>query len=166
MKLLTDIDKKNICKEYINGSSIKELYKKYNIGDRRVRKILIENNIEINNVHKITKSNDDYIEKNQSRFNEEDGYKYVAVLKTNKNICFDDYLNKSGVLTSYIKNELNLLIKNQEYDKLKYLYYECFDEKESKVSNIVKKINNCIDNNLNFNYMKIYNILKMKAIRR
>lgn len=66
----------------------------------------------------------------------------------------------------YIKNELNLLIKNQEYDKLKYLYYECFDEKESKVSNIVKKINNCIDNNLNFNYMKIYNILKMKAIRR
>lgn len=69
-------------------------------------------------------------------------------------------------IIKYIKRELNVLIKNQEYDKLKYIYYECFNEKENKVNNIVKRINNCMDNNLNFKYIKMYNILKMKAIKR
>ena len=69
-------------------------------------------------------------------------------------------------IIKYIKRELNVLIKNQEYDKLKYIYYECFNEKENKVNNIVKRINNCMDNNLDFKYIKMYNILKMKAIKR
>ena len=50
MQHLTEVDKRNLCNDYLNGSTIKELYTKYHIGDRRVRQILIDNNISIKNI--------------------------------------------------------------------------------------------------------------------
>ena len=47
MQHLTEVDKQNLCNDYLNGYTIKELYTKYHIGDRRVRQILIDNNISI-----------------------------------------------------------------------------------------------------------------------
>lgn len=86
-------------------------------------------------------------------------------IKSKRNINIFQTRNDIDII-KYIKLELKELVKNHEYDKLKYIYYECFDKKENKINNIVTIINNCIDNNINFKYMKIYNILKMKAVKR
>ena len=68
MKTLTKQDCKDICDFYINGSTIQQLYQQYNVSDRRIRKILKENDIKIRNPHEKTVSNDDYIEANKQRF--------------------------------------------------------------------------------------------------
>ena len=88
MKALSFEDKQNICNEYKSGVSIKTLYQKYNVGDRRIKNILTENNIIINDSHKKISSNDDYIEKNIQRFPFHSGYKYLARLISDHNICF------------------------------------------------------------------------------
>ena len=100
MKELSDADKENIIDLYRNNVSIKEISTKYRIGDRRVRKILLSNNIEIKNSHKKINSNDTYCEDNESRFQFVEGKKYVAICTIDGKV-FDDYLNKSGALTSY-----------------------------------------------------------------
>lgn len=119
MQHLTKVDKQNLCDDYLNGSTIKELYTKYHIGDRRVRQILIDNNISIKNTHIKTKSTDDYIEKCNARFASRDGYHYVAIAKNDHSVKYEDVLNKSGTLTSYIKNvlciEIPSLFKRKKY---------------------------------------------------
>lgn len=47
---------------------------------------------------------------------------------------------------NYLLKSLNQLEKNNEIDKLKYLYFECFEEKEESVNNILNKLKKAIDN--------------------
>lgn len=146
MKSLTKKDIENICLDYINNS-IEEIAKKYNIGDRRIKKILIDNNVEIRNSHKKTISSDDYIEKNYSRFPFIDGEHYVAVLKDDQNIIFEDYLNKSGALTHYIKTALNIEIpslflrKKYFHENNKQWYEQWFNI--VSIKNEIKKVKKC-----------------------
>ncbi len=145
MKALSFEDKQNICNEYKSGVSIKTLYQKYNVGDRRIKNILTENNIIINDSHKKISSNDDYIEKNIQRFPFHIGYKYLARLISDHNICFDDYLNKSGILISYIKNKLNIeipsLFLRKKFFHLnnKQWYENYFEIIEIPINDIKKK---------------------------
>ena len=97
----------DICSNY-PSISISKLGQKHGLTERRVRSILVNKNIEIVNPHKKTVSDDSYIEDNLKRFPPIDGKKYVAVLKTDKNVKFDDYLNKSGCMTAYIKKNLGI----------------------------------------------------------
>lgn len=101
MKTLTRQDCKDICDFYINGSTIQQLYQQYNVSDRRIRKILKENDINIRNPHEKTVSNDDYIEANKQRFICDEKHQFIAISKINGSI-FEDYLNKSGSLTKHI----------------------------------------------------------------
>ena len=67
----------------------------------------------------------------------------------------DDYIN------SFINKEIEKLIKNKEFSKLKYIYYECFNYKEEKIEKVIDKLNKVVKNNY-FDYgNKIYNILKL-----
>ena len=131
MKEITEKDRLDIVQLY-NTESIERIAKKYNIGDRRVRKILIDCGVSINNSHNKTKSTDDYIEKNISRFPNFEGYHYVARCKFDQKE-FDDYLNKSGCLTNYIKTQLNIeipsLFKRKKYfhDNNKQWFEQWFD---------------------------------------
>lgn len=45
-----------------------------------------------------------------------------------------------------IKEKLNYLYQENNVSKIKYLYYECFNKKESKISNILENLNNSLDN--------------------
>ena len=132
MRQLTDKEKNEICCEYENGMTIKELYAKHKIGDRRIRKILLDNNIVINNSHKKTTSTDDYIEKVNERFKCKSGYTFIAISKNDKTV-YSDYLNKSGTLTAYIKNILKIevpsLFKRKKYfhENGKQWYEQFFD---------------------------------------
>lgn len=60
----------------------------------------------------------------------------------------------------FIKKELNK-IKNED-DKLKYLYYECFNEKEENIEKIIYKIMENISN-LDIN-KKLYNFFKLTEV--
>lgn len=132
MRQLTDKEKNEICCEYENGMTIKELYTKHKIGDRRVRQILLDNNVVINNSHKKTTSTDDYIEKVNERFKCKSGYTFIAISKNDKTV-YSDYLNKSGTLTAYIKNILKIevpsLFKRKKYfhENGKQWYEQFFD---------------------------------------
>ena len=118
MKTLTRQDCKDICDFYINGSTIQQLYQQYNVSDRRIRKILKENDIKIRNPHEKTVSNDDYIEANKQRFVCDENHRFIAISKINGSI-FEDYLNKSGSLTKHIETELHIeipsLFKRKKY---------------------------------------------------
>lgn len=45
-----------------------------------------------------------------------------------------------------IKEKLNYLYEENNVSKIKYLYYECFNKKENKISNILEILNNSLDN--------------------
>lgn len=107
MKYFDENLKKKICEEY-KTTSIGNLGKKYGCDGRRIKKILIANGIEIHDSHKKTISTDSYIEDNLKRFPSINGKHYIAVNKKNSSIVFEDYLNKSGCMTAYIKNELGI----------------------------------------------------------
>ena len=63
-------------------------------------------------------------------------------LKTRKELEIEDY----------VKRELNKLEKNNEEEKLKYLFFECFGKKDYDIKKLYKESN------------KIYEILKLIQI--
>lgn len=75
----------------------------------------------------------------------------------NKGISNELKTRKQRETEKFIKKGINK-IKNDE-EKLKYLYYECFDKKEENKEKILHKMLNNI-NNLDVN-KKIYNFLKL-----
>lgn len=46
---------------------------------------------------------------------------------------------------SQIKEQLSFLAKENNSSKIKYIYYECFNKKESKVQNMLNLLNNSLD---------------------
>ncbi len=44
-----------------------------------------------------------------------------------------------------IKEQLSFLAKENNSSKIKYIYYECFNKKESKVQNMLNLLNNSLD---------------------
>lgn len=59
-----------------------------------------------------------------------------------------------------IINELNKSYQKKEYEKLKYIYFECFNKKEKNINLIIKKIKKEIINNSN-NFNKIIDIINL-----
>ena len=52
-------------------------------------------------------------------------------------------------------------LKCMDDEKIKYLYFECFNERENDVEKIINRINDEIINNFDSIYSKIYNFLKL-----
>lgn len=116
MKTLKEIDIQKICALYKEKKNIETVAKEYSIDSRRIRRILQDHGIEIQNSHKKTISNDTYIEDNAARFDK--NTTYAAVSKID-GTTFKDYLNKGGALTHYIQTVLNIdvpsLFKRKKY---------------------------------------------------
>lgn len=79
-----------------------------------------------------------------------------------KNICEDIYLTreeqkKKRLLVSEINNSYN----NNDIDKLKYFYYELFDEEEDNISIIYDKLISSLNNNFDYKHEVIYDVIKM-----
>lgn len=69
---------------------------------------------------------------------------------------------KQKEIEKFIKRELNK-IKNEE-DKLKYIYYECFNKKEDNIEKIIYKIiENISDITIN---KKLYNFFKLIEVHK
>lgn len=63
---------------------------------------------------------------------------------------------KEMEISRYINEELNKLYKENNLDKLKYLYYECYDEQINDTDNINKLFEKKFENE-----KKVYDILKL-----
>lgn len=78
--------------------------------------------------------------------------KKINNFKTRTQIEQINYLNKS----------LNKLIKNKEVEKLRYLYFDCFNEKQSSLEIIVENLKNAINEEQNLEIM--YDFFKLISI--
>lgn len=65
-------------------------------------------------------------------------------------------------INEYIIKELD----NINEEKLKYLYFECFDKKETNAKTILNNILSEIKYNFDNVYLKIYNFLKLTSINK
>ncbi len=85
-------------------------------------------------------------------------YKY----KLNKNKKPEYFkTRKEKEINNYIEKELKTIDNN----KLKYLYFDCFNKKEENIKIIQKEIKNEIKNNFENIYKKIYEFLKLASNR-
>lgn len=133
MNALTDFDRQEIIKEY-STSTIEKLSVKYHISSHRIKKILIDNGIEIRvpTKPKVLKEWD-YKTEVMKKFPKHDGMHYVAISKDENKYVIDDYLNTSGALSTYINKKLKIeiptLFKRKKYfrENGKQWYEEFFD---------------------------------------
>lgn len=91
-----------------------------------------------------------------------DNLDYIKIEYKIINKEYNDELKtrKQKETEKFIKKELNKIKK--EDDKLKYLYYECFNEKEENIEKIIYKITENISN-LDIN-KKLYNFFKLTEV--
>lgn len=83
----------------------------------------------------------------------------IKQTKTKKQDSFKT--RKEIEITKYIIEQLN----NIEAEKLKYLYYDCFNIKEEDTKKILENIKKQIKNNFETTYIKIYDFLKLASNR-
>lgn len=69
---------------------------------------------------------------------------------------------KEQKIYNYIQRE----IKKKDYDKLKYTYFECFNNEENDYQKIIKKLKLELDANWDLYYETIYNILKLSSMKK
>ena len=83
-------------------------------------------------------------------------------LKQNKNKKQEYFkTRKEREINKYIEKELKTIDNN----KLKYLYFDCFNKKEEDINIIQKTIKNEIKNNFENIYKPIYDFLKLASNR-
>jgi hypothetical protein len=172
--------KTNICKEYLETNvSIEKLGLKYHLGKKKIKDILFENNITIKNKggQKLKKQYT-ILDYKIEKYPKENGYHYVAKDK-NSDFSTNDYMNKSGVLTSYIKKNYNVKIPNLHYRRQYYMetgnyWWEQYFDIIKKENNQLKKCPYCdwttidINNNsgaFETHLLKIHNITKLDYLQ-
>lgn len=83
------------------------------------------------------------------------------LIADNKNVSFKT--RKEIFIEKYILKKLNEVENNKEM--LKYLYYECFNEKNNDFRKILLKLNKSLTNNWDNFYNKVYNFFKLTTIK-
>lgn len=76
--------------------------------------------------------------------------------------CCEFKTRKELEVCDYIKKELDVI----DDEKLKYLYFECFNEKECDIKKIFDKILFEIGNNFDLTNNKIYEFLKLTSVNK
>ena len=64
-----------------------------------------------------------------------------------------------------IESEINKLVKNKNYKKLKYLYYEWFNKKDSDMDNIINNLSSIVTeeiSNKHVSFLELINLSNMK----
>lgn len=172
--------KTNICKEYLETNvGIEKLALKYHLGKKKIKDILFENNITIKNKGgQNLKKQYTILDYKIEKYPKENGYHYIAKDK-NSDFSTNDYMNKSGVLTSYIKKNYNVKIPNLHYRRQYYMetgnyWWEQYFDIIKKENNQLKKCPYCnwttidINNNsgaFETHLLKIHNITKLNYLQ-
>lgn len=92
---------------------------------------------------------------------------YNLEYKILKKYCFeiDSFkTRKEQEIEKYIYKKLKSIDCN-DVDKMKYLYYECFNKREENVDKIMISINKELKKNWDSFYLKVYNFFKLISVR-
>ena len=73
---------------------------------------------------------------------------------------------KEREIDDYIKEQIKILSFDDNLDKLKYLYYECFNQKKDNKEKILDDINLELKNNWDKIALKLYNFFKLTSINK
>ncbi len=87
-------------------------------------------------------------------------YKDIEIEKLNEIECTHEFRQETKIKNTIIKEILELY-KNKDVNKLKYLYYEWFNENEINLDIIVKNMLKDIKKEFKSIHYEIYNIIKM-----
>lgn len=68
-------------------------------------------------------------------------------------------------IKNYIYQEINRLIKNNDFEKLQYMYLDCFNKKDNPIE-ITETIFNALEKEWSNVYLKIYDFLKFTTTKR
>ena len=66
----------------------------------------------------------------------------------------------------FILREIKELEEKQKHDKLKYLFYDCFNQKEENISNIIEKIKLTLKDNNSMIRDQLYDLLKLTLYQK
>lgn len=78
-----------------------------------------------------------------------------TVIQNNRKVIFKT--RNEIKIKNYINKKINNLIVNKDYDKLKYIYLDCFEE---SIENVDKLFINKLNKNWDHIYLKLYDLLK------
>lgn len=73
---------------------------------------------------------------------------------------------KEMEIDGYIKEQIRILNYDENIDKLKYIYYECFNKKINDKKKMLNDINLELNNNWNNIAFKLYNFFKLTSINK
>lgn len=71
---------------------------------------------------------------------------------------------RESEIENYIYEELRNL-KNENLEKLKYLYYECFNEKKENKKEMIKMLEKSLKENWSEIYPKVYSFFKLTGVK-
>ena len=80
----------------------------------------------------------------------------------NKKNVINFKTRKENQIYNYIMKEF----QQKNYERLKYIYFECFNEQEDEYNKIIKKLKEKLTYDWNETYPKIYNILKISSSKK
>lgn len=83
---------------------------------------------------------------------------YEIILNNKVNRFETRYQNK---VLEYIKDEINLLIKYKNYNKLKYLYYEWYNKRENDIENVIQKLSCLQEEEFSKKHIKFYELIRL-----
>ena len=115
------LDKDLIINKYLNNKmTIDSIASEFHVGKKKIYNILKDNNIKLRKKGELLKKNNFEIKpyKNSLKYLETDTKHYIAISKFDGNV-FNDYMNRAGHLTSYLKSKLNIVIPSS-YEMKKY----------------------------------------------
>ena len=67
---------------------------------------------------------------------------------------------------NYISTEINNLIKKKNHSKLKYLYYEWFNEKESNINLIIDSLKDILNEDFSSKHISFFELLKLSNMKK
>ena len=89
--------------------------------------------------------------------------KYIIL----ENLSIDEFkTRKESEIDEYIRSHIKRLNHDENLEKLKYLYYECFNEKEDNKDKIINEINLELQKNWHRIAEKLYNFFKLTSINK
>lgn len=92
----------------------------------------------------------------------EDNNIVYKILNTENNISFK---TRNEISTyNYLLKEIRKLDKQQNINKLKYLYFDCFNEKEESRERIVRKLEKSLNESFDEVNFKMYNFFKLTSV--
>ena len=84
-------------------------------------------------------------------------------ISINDKVFYDFFKTRHELsINNFIIDELNRM----SFDKLRYLYFDCFDEHEFDIDKIIYRITDEVKNNFDSIYGKIYDFLKLTSINK